>query len=297
MKIGMSFQNLFIPLVVLFGQCNIDSPDRDALQEVTYTLQKVYDLPYDLYESSGIIIFDSLLWTFNDSRNDAILYGLDLITGVIHKTLHLTNAENVDWEDITQDSKYIYIGDFGNNRGNRKDLCVYRISKQDIEANSNKQNISSDKINFYYQDQDSYISSFRSTPFDCEALLFDGESLILFSKDWVDQRSTLYKLPVLPGNYEAKRYYKMDSEGLITGAELDLQNKTLLLCGHNYNIPFVLKKDNFRSVAFLEFKMLRIDLNDFFGIKLEGIACFNNEIYLSSENSADIQALYHLVEQ
>jgi len=297
MKIGRHFHKVLIAAIILLNQCNCNSLDKDSEQEVSYSLQKVFELPYDVYESSGIIFFDSLLWTFNDSRNDPILYGLDLGAGDIHKTLHLTNANNIDWEDIAQDSNFIYIGDFGNNRGSRQDLCIYRLSKKDIVKESDEQEIPSEKINFFFQDQEDFTNNYRNTPFDCEAFLFDGDSLILFSKDWVDQRSTVYKLPVLPGTYQAERCFKMESEGLITGADINLESNTLLLCGYTNYIPFVLINENYQGKYLLEFDMKRIDLNEDYGIQLEGIACFNDVINLSSENSADIQALYHLVEQ
>jgi hypothetical protein len=295
MKIGRNIV-LFVA-VILFSQCNYKSPEKDPEQEVSYFLQKVYNLPYDVNESSGIIVYDSLLWTFNDGRNDPILYGLNLSTGIIKKTLHLSGADNVDWEDIAQDSSFIYIGDFGNNDGSRQDLCIYRFSKNDIEKESGEQEIPSEKINFFFQDQEDFTNNNRNTPFDCEAFLFDGDSLILFTKDWVDQRSTVYKLPILPGTYQAERCFKMESEGLITGADINLQSNTLMLCGYRYFIPFVLVKENYRGKNLLEFNMKRIDLFDDYGIQLEGIACYNDVINLSSENSADIQALYHLVEQ
>lgn len=293
----MYFNRILAAAIILFGQCRCTSLDNDSENEVVYSLQKVYDLPYDVYESSGIIIYDSLLWTFNDSRNYPVLFGLDLATGVIHKELHLINAENVDWEDIAQDSNFIYIGDFGNNSGSRQDLCIYRLGKDEIDKKSDVQEIQTEKISFSFQDQKDFTSKYRRTPFDCEAFLFDGDSLILFTKNWEDQRSTVYKLPVIPGTYEAERCFKMKSEGLITGADIDLKNNTLMLCGYRNFVPFVLIKENYGEKHLLEFNIIRIDLYDNFRIQLEGIACFNNIINLTSENSADIQALYHLVEQ
>ena len=297
MKIGRHTIKVIIVAVILFSRCNYKSPDKDPEQEVSYSLEKVYNLPYDVSESSGIIIYDSLLWTFNDGRTDPILYGLDVLTGTIRKTLHLSGADNVDWEDIAQDSSFIYIGDFGNNDGSRQDLCIYRFSKNDIQKESGEQEIPSEKINFSFQDQEDFTSNDRNTPFDCEAFLFDGDSLILFTKDWVDQRSTVYMLPLVPGTYQAKRCFKMESLGLITGADFNLESNTLMLCGYSNYLPFVLVKENYREKYLLEFNMKRIDLSDAYGIQLEGIACYNDVINLSSENSADIQALYHLVEQ
>src|SRR4051794_25462439 len=71
-----------------------------------------------LIRTSGLIFFDNLLWTHND-HFDSTFYGLEL-KGEIKKKTNLTKLKYRDLEDISQDSTYIYIGDFGNNNlGNR----------------------------------------------------------------------------------------------------------------------------------------------------------------------------------
>jgi sugar lactone lactonase YvrE len=40
---------------------------------------------------------------------------------------------NIDWEDITKDKDgNLYVGDFGNNDNERKDLCIYKIDKKSL---------------------------------------------------------------------------------------------------------------------------------------------------------------------
>ena len=48
-------------------------------------------------------------------------------TGEIIKKRNIINSKNKDWEDITKDNKFLYIGDFGNNLNNRKDLKIYKV--------------------------------------------------------------------------------------------------------------------------------------------------------------------------
>jgi hypothetical protein len=38
-----------------------------------------------------------------------------MLVRAVLRTVAITNATNVDWEDIAQDASYIYIGDIGNN--------------------------------------------------------------------------------------------------------------------------------------------------------------------------------------
>jgi hypothetical protein len=86
-----------------------------------------------LDESSGLIFYNNTIITHNDSGNQANLYEIDASTGTITRTVTITNATNVDWEDIAQDASYIYIADIGNNYGNRTDLKIYKISKVDYD--------------------------------------------------------------------------------------------------------------------------------------------------------------------
>jgi hypothetical protein len=96
------------------------------------TSQKLND---SLVETSGLIAFNNLLWTHNDDHDNTI-YGLDS-NGKIQTKIKLDKVKNNDWEEITQDSSYIYIGDFGNNyHGNRTDLQILRIEKASFLLNS-----------------------------------------------------------------------------------------------------------------------------------------------------------------
>lgn len=155
-------------------------------------------------EASGLLWWNKKPWTHNDSGGQPAIYSINKSTGDTTKTVILTNALNKDWEDIAQDDKYIYIGDFGNNaNGNRTDLKIYRIKKADVK---NKTAVKASVINFSYSDQTDFTpKGSNNTNFDCEALIAYNDSLFLFSKDWVDNKTRLYKLPKLPGTYTAKK--------------------------------------------------------------------------------------------
>jgi hypothetical protein len=152
------------------------------------TLTNSKDLPTALNESSGLAYTDGKLWTFNDSGNSATLYRISESNGSIAQTVTVSNATNVDWEDITADANYLYIGDFGNNtNGNRTDLKIYRISKAAI-GNAAIVSVMADVINFTYSDQDQTNlppTGNNNTEFDCEAFFIKDNHLHLFSKDWI----------------------------------------------------------------------------------------------------------------
>ena len=97
----------------------------------------ITSLPRVLNETSGLIFYKGLLWTINDSGGKNVVYGFDF-NGEIQHEIEIKDAKNNDWEEIAQDEKHIYIGDFGNNNGMRKDLKIYKIKKKDIGKKATK---------------------------------------------------------------------------------------------------------------------------------------------------------------
>ena len=78
---------------------------------------------------------------------------------------NITGVENYDWEEISSDSLFIYVGDFGNNvNGNRTDLHILRIEKNSLLINSPV----IDTISFTYSDQTDFTpTGSNNTDFDC----------------------------------------------------------------------------------------------------------------------------------
>jgi hypothetical protein len=146
------------------------------------------DLPEMLRENSGMIAYNDLIWFINDSGNDSAMYGYDRQQNKVVRTVHVKNARNTDWEEITQNDQYIFIGDFGNNAsGNRTDLRIYMIKKSDVGDNDTVQPYG--VINFSYEDQSDFTPQLpNNTDFDCEAFIATDNSIILFTKHWMDSK-------------------------------------------------------------------------------------------------------------
>ena len=144
------------------------------------TVTLVGTLPETVNETSGLILYNGKLITHNDSGNSTQLFEIDTLSLMISRVVNITNAENVDWEDITQDDNYIYIGDIGNFNGNRTDLAIYRISKADYD---NSDNVSAERIGFSYEDQNNF-DSMPNSDWDAEALTMIRGQLTLFTKQW-----------------------------------------------------------------------------------------------------------------
>ncbi|QOG04117.1 T9SS C-terminal target domain-containing protein [Flavobacterium sp. MDT1-60] len=231
-------------------------------------------------ETSGLLSFDNLLWTHNDDH-DRTIYGLDTL-GKIQKKIILDKVINRDWEEITQDSSYLYIGDFGNNfAGNRTDLQILKIEKKSfLEGNPIIETIS-----FTYADQiDFSPQKPNSTDFDCEAFIVSKDSIYLFTKQWKSSQTNIYALPNQSGNHIAKFKESLDTKGLVTGATYLEEKKLIVLCGYSkHGKPFLYLLYDFKDHDFLSGNKRRIDLQLSFH-QIEGIATNDGlHYYLTNE--------------
>lgn len=186
-------------------------------------------------EGSGLALWNGRLWTHNDS-GDAALFAMDTL-GKIIETYELPGVKNNDWEDMAQDEKFFYIGDTGNNIGEKDTVFILRIDKQSLLARSPK----IDSIALSWPDVGDGQNRVHVN-FDCEAIVKAGDSLYLFTKEWKKRRCTrLFSIPARPGKHVAKYLATMPTRVLVTGASWNQQNKTLALCGYNLWLrPFVL---------------------------------------------------------
>lgn len=168
------------------------------------SLTTISNVPSAITETSGLIATGpNKLWSHNDSGSGAELYCFDT-TGTLLRTLVVSNASNVDWEEITSDVQgRFYIGDFGNNSNNRSNLRIYRIPPPDNVVGDS---VVAEIIDFDYPDQIAFPPVDSLKKFDMEAMVALGDSLYLFSKnrtDPFDGFTRCYRLPQAPGAYTA----------------------------------------------------------------------------------------------
>lgn len=239
-------------------------------------------LDNSLPETSGLIFWNGLLWSHNDDT-DTHLYALDTVSGAIAKKMQLSHVVNKDWEEIAQDSVYVYLGDFGNNyKGNRKDLKVLRIEKQSLLLNQPK----IDTIAFQYPNQTDFsLQHSNRTNFDCEAMIVGQDSLFLFTKEWKSKKTSLFSLPKTPGDYVANYKATHSVKGLITGATYLKNQKLIALCGYSKKLkPFIYLLYDFEDNDFFLGNRRKIKLKLPFH-QIEGIATNDGlHYYLSNEN-------------
>ena len=232
-------------------------------------------------ETSGLIAFENLLWTHNDDH-DTILYGLKT-NGEIKRKINLNGVKNTDWEEISQDSLYLYVGDFGNNyRGNRTDLQILRIEKKSFLANSPI----IDSIQFSYANQTDFNNQkSNTTNFDCEAFVVLQDSIYLFTKEWNTNRTSIYSLSKTPGNHLAKYKETLNVKGLITGATLLPSKKGIVLTGYTQKYTtFLYLLYDFIGTNFSTGNKRKIKLKLPFH-QIEGIATQNGSLFYITNES------------
>jgi hypothetical protein len=246
-----------------------------------------------LNETSGLIVFDNLFWTHNDDH-DTTIYGMDS-NGKIQKKIKLEKVKNNDWEEISQDSSYIYIGDFGNNfQGNRKNLYFLRIEKKSFLLNKPLM----DTISFSYSNQTDFsIQKENTTDFDCEAFVVSQDSIYLFSKQWKQNKTSVYVLPKTPGKHIAKLKETLDVRGLITGATLVASGKGIVLCGYSEMLqPFLYLLNDYKNNDFSKANKRKIRLPLPFR-QIEGIATLDGLLFYVTNESFSKKPFINVTQQ
>lgn len=238
-------------------------------------------LPASLAETSGLIFWENQLWTHNDD-SDQRLYAFSPQSLPALQSYPLADCVNLDWEDVAQDDDYVYVGDFGNNAsGNRSDLRILRVEKSSLLAGD----ALVDTLFFSYELQTTPgPAPPNQTDFDCEAFIAWGDSLYLFTKEWVSYGCAVYVLPKVPGSHVARFQSRHAVEGLITGATRVPDNPWVVLSGYSpFLQPFVYLLYDFEGDRFWSGNKRKLLLNMPFH-QVEGIATADGRhFFLSNE--------------
>ena len=249
------------------------------------------ELPKEVKETSGLFFHNGRLWTHNDSGGKSILYALDTTTFEVVQRITLSNAKNKDWEDVCTDGERVYVGDFGNNKGKRKNLRIYTFPLSDIPEGGDAV-VKVDSITFCFGDQTNFDYKRHEHDFDCEAMFATQDYLYLFSKGWATGTTRLYRLPKTPGKHVAEVVNGFDSQGLITGADYDRENRILVIVGYVKTIwkPFMYIVFDFEEGG-VKLSHRRFEMPQLVGGQAEGI-CFFREgrCFVSAETSPAMTA-------
>ncbi len=224
---------------LLLISCLATAQDFQKIHSVPaekFDFKKTGTLPDAIVEASGLETFGKgSYWTHNDG-GVPVLFNIDS-TGNLIRTLHLKN-KNRGWEDLAKDPEgNLYIGEFGNNHNNKKDLKILKITNPD----SITERVSYARpIRYHYEDQVEFPPPPSSHNFDVDAFIFLNDSLYLFTKNRTRPFNgiiNVYALPAEPGEYTAKKVDTFRLEGKmfdnwITGADISEDGNTVALLFH-----------------------------------------------------------------
>ncbi len=270
--------------------CGNDSPKKtENPKEIDFSAPKIIGKisTSEIKESSGLVVSQcnkNILWTHNDSGSDPKIYALDL-KGNLLGIWNVSNAENVDWEDIAtrkiDNNCYLYIADTGNNFRIRDNLTVYKVLEPSVQANSKYLETKTKKaksIKFSYPDSNN----------DAEALLVNSQSGDIFvAAKSMSGAAGLYKLQENEASGIAKKVAEIElpalPNGMITGGDFSKDGKHIVFCDYYAAYEYTVSNDSDSLSQIFKKEPYIIEL----GTRKQGEAIAyspdGNSIYASSE--------------
>ncbi|MCC7430511.1 hypothetical protein IT568_06705 [bacterium] len=221
-------------------------------------------------ECSGIIQskqFKDVFWVHNDSGDKARIFAING-KGNLLGEVEISNAKNIDWEDVTiDDQNNLVLADLGNNENNRKDLKIYFVKEPNILENEKITANAFKTISVSYEDQKDFPP--QKKLFDCEAIFFAEGNIYVLTKHRKDPNTKLYKLPNLTETEQTLKLleeFKTDSK--VTAA--DYQNGELVVLCYEYLYLFRTSKNKFLTNDFdkLTIEMKQSEAVCFYGDKI-----------------------------
>lgn len=258
-------------------------------------LKLISELNVKIKETSGLAVIGNNLITHNDKGRSNDLMLINPENGNILQTISTSNFQNNDWEDLAQNEDFLFIGDMGNNEGDRKNLAIYIVPIKEISKMSTSLK-SIGSINFTYPEQKEFDVS-KKHNFDCEAILCFNNLIYLFTKNRLDDKTDLYVLPAKAGNYAARYIASFEVGGRITGADISPDGKKIALLGYNKKSDcFLWTFDGFSGDNFFTGISKKYTLGQYARVgQMEGIAFKDaTNLYISSEEIANVFARLYL---
>lgn len=219
---------LYVYLQSALCGCGPDRRNSDFVRlrkEYKVTIDKIGQLDIRIKESSGLArATDSTFITHPDGGSPPELY-LANLKGELLQTIPLPIA-NKDWEDLAQDENgNLYIGDFGNNANQRRDLKIYSLDGASKKV--------TDTIAFSFADQAEFPPPRRRQHYDLEAFFYSNDSLYLFTKSRASKSITqLYKLPVSGAEQTIVPSGKIRVKSPVTAADIADESNLFALLGY-----------------------------------------------------------------
>lgn len=264
---------VFIVITIVFF-CAFDCAEIEIIE-----FEEVCELSEELREISGMIPFNENILAFGDSGSAESLFEINTNCKIVSE-YKIEGATNRDWEAIAESDSFIYIGDFGNNAGDRKDLKILKIQKSELSESTKIYST----LNFSYEDQLEFGEDALHN-FDCEAFLVDGISIFLFTKNRGSELTHVYELNTIEVDQIARRRMDLEISNLVTDAYYNKSNQRVFLTSYSDVITNNRFIPSFYSLNFIDQKF-SIGINDreiMFDTQIESICTLNDSMYIAAE--------------
>jgi hypothetical protein len=205
----------FLQAVLTAGSNKIDGKH---IKTIHTKIKRIAYIDSAVCECSALVKPDldfDIYYTLNDSGCKPEVFAINE-KGELLDSKTIPNSVNKDWEELVfyKDSlqnPHLVIGDMGNNRNLRKDLCLYNY---DVTANATS------KHTFSYEDQHQFPPVKDSLDFDCEAFFIRDSSYYFISKNRGNGPVKLYQLSQDTTAHKAKIIQQMHFKGMVTGCSI-----------------------------------------------------------------------------
>lgn len=192
--------------------------DGKHVKIVCAKITRITYIDTTIRECSALVKPDSdfdIYYTLNDSGCKPEVFAINE-KGELLDTKPIPNSTNKDWEELIfyRDSlknPHLVIGDMGNNRNGRRDLCLYNY---DVTANTTS------KHTFSYEDQYQFPPTKDSLDFDCEAFFKRDSSYYFISKNRGKGPVKLYQLAEDTIAHTAHIIQQISFKGMVTACSM-----------------------------------------------------------------------------
>lgn len=282
--IAATVRSLFLIIVICLGTGHTSfSQDTRILP-----LESEIIISLLLGEISGMAYEGDDIYALNDGGNGPYIFQLDMHTGRTKERYRIDNIRNTDWEELALHNGYLYIGDFGNNMGKRRDLAIHMISIDSLDYADPP--VSTTGI--AYSQQKSFKRSRHDHRWDCEAMVVCNDGIYLFSKNWKSRVTEMYEVKEGEMN-NLSPADSFDAGFLVTGAYYDSMHEGLYLCGYYDNETFLLHFRNAGTVRFTD-DYRKYVVPGLKNTQVESVFRKGDYIYLASERTLKAQAIYRI---
>lgn len=190
--------------------------------------QAMATLSDEISETSGLACLSGQRFlTVNDSGNAPVVYQLDT-QGRILARLNV-NADNKDWEAITIHQGQLWIADIGNNSGQRPSI---QLLQSDLPTFSTQQ-LNTRPLQLRYATAPLPQGADYQHNLDAEALVSTGDELLLFSKNWLGNQSTVYSVnTTAPNSVLSPSGQTAVLPGVITDVAFSAEQNVFVVAGY-----------------------------------------------------------------